>query len=262
MESNYSYLQVEITNGILLVRINRPQALNALNTLVFAELGHLISVLAPGIEGLKGIVITGAGDKAFAAGADISEFTGIGPGQAKAFLTPGNRVLRQIETFHRPVIAAVNGFALGGGCELAMACHLRIAGAKARFGLPEASLGILPGYGGTQRLPQLIGKSKAIEMMLTGDIITAEEAFRLGLVNHLTEAGKETEKAIEIIEKISGRGPLSIQRIIAAVNTYYPNLEAGIYEEGNHFRDLADTADFKEGVAAFLEKRKAVFVGK
>ncbi|HNR08743.1 MAG TPA: enoyl-CoA hydratase-related protein [Saprospiraceae bacterium] len=262
MESNYSYLQVEITNGILIARIDRPKALNALNTQVFAELGNLISVFAPGIQGLKGIVITGSGDRAFAAGADISEFTGIGTGKAKEFLTPGNVVLRQIETFHRPVIAAVNGFALGGGCELAMACHLRIAGEKARFGLPEASLGILPGYGGTQRLPQLIGKSKALEMMLTGDMITAEEAFRLGLVNHLTEAGKETEKAIEIIEKISSRGPLSIQRIIAAVNTYYPHLEAGIDEEGNHFRDLADTADFREGVAAFLGKRKAVFEGK
>ncbi|MDZ4707493.1 MAG: enoyl-CoA hydratase-related protein [Saprospiraceae bacterium] len=262
MDQNYQTLLLEDFNNICLLTINRPATLNALNSQVFSELHHFFQVLAPGKPELKGIIIKGAGDKAFVAGADITEFKGISPGQAKEFLKKGNEVMNLIMSFPKIVVAAVGGFALGGGCELAMACHLRIASEKARFGLPEVNLGILPGYGGTQRLPQLVGKAKALEWMMTGDLISAEDALRFGLVNQLTKPGEELTVALEWVNRISTKAPLSIARIIEAVNSYYPNLENGIEREGELFNDLAQTEDFKEGVDAFLEKRKAVFHGR
>jgi len=262
MIHKYHTIEIEDPDRILIVTINRPSALNALNSQVFSELHHFFSELAPGYAELKGIIIKGAGGRAFVAGADIAEFTGIQSGTFKKFLQRGNEVMNLIESFHRPVVAAIGGFALGGGCELAMACHLRVASEKARFGLPEINLGILPGYGGTQRLPQLVGKAKALEWMMTGEMITAQEAQTFGLVNQITPPGMELEIAKEWINKIAAKAPLAIARIIAAVNAYYPNLYSGIEKEGDHFNELAATDDFKEGVAAFLEKRKAVFKGK
>lgn len=262
MEHNYQTLLIEQTNDICLLTINRPAALNALNRQVFSELHHFFKTFAPGHSELKGIILKGAGEKAFVAGADITEFKGLGPGQAKEFLSKGNEVMNMIMSFPKIVVAAISGFALGGGCELAMACHIRIASEKARFGLPEVNLGILPGYGGTQRLPQLVGRAKALEWMMTGDMISAADALRFGLVNQIAPHGEELTLAQEWVNRISAKAPLSISRIIAAVNSFYPNLENGIAIEGDHFNDLAQTEDFKEGVGAFLEKRKADFRGK
>lgn len=262
MEHHYQTLTLENRQHISILTINRPAALNALNSQVFDELHDFFSSLAPGFSELKGIIIRGAGDKAFVAGADITEFSGIGAGKARDFLKKGNQVMRLIENFPKIVVAAIGGFALGGGCELAMACHLRIASEKAKFGLPEVNLGILPGYGGTQRLPQLVGKTKAMEWMLTGDMISASDALTYGLINQIALPGTEVDTAIEWINKISAKAPLSISRIIAAINSFYPTLESGIEAESDYFNELADTDDFKEGVAAFLQKRKPVFVGK
>lgn len=258
----YQNLLFEDRGGIIILTINRPAALNALNSHVFAELLQYFTIDAPAIRGLKGVVIQGSGDRAFVAGADITEFTGLEPGKATLFLKQGNEVMNRIETFSKPVVAVINGFALGGGCELAMACHFRIASERAKFGLPEINLGILPGYGGSQRLPQLIGKARALEMMLTGDMITAQQALQFGLINQIAELGQELEQAINLLTKISSKPPMSVTRIISAVNSYYPSLHEGIHEEGKHFNDLAQTEDFKEGVRAFLEKRKPVFTGK
>ncbi len=262
MKHNYQTLLIEQTNDICLLTINRPAALNALNKQVFSELHHFFKTFAPGHPELKGIILKGAGEKAFVAGADITEFKGIDPGHAKEFLKKGNEVMNLIMSFPKIVVASISGFALGGGCELAMACHIRIASEKARFGLPEVNLGILPGYGGTQRLPQLVGRAKALEWMLTGDLISAADALRYGLVNQVTPHGEELTLAQEWVKRISAKAPLSIERIISAVNSFYPDLENGIGIEGDHFNDLAQTEDFKEGVKAFLEKRKADFHGK
>ena len=259
LKNTYSLLQIEeVHDGILVVTIHRPQALNTLNRALFSELFDLLGELNK-ME-LYGIVLTGSGTKAFVAGADISEFSEIGQGEAKTFLELGNRVMNRIESFKCPVVAAIQGFALGGGCELAMACHIRIAGDKARFGMPEVNLGILPGYGGTQRLPILVGKAKAMEMVLTGEMIGAQEALVLGLVNHVVPAGEEISKALEFLLKMKAKAPRAIQHIIAAINEASDPIP-GIDQEGEHFTILADTQDFKEGAAAFLEKRSPVFKG-
>ncbi len=255
----YKLLKIEEPEiGIMVITIDRPQALNALNLSVFNELKMVLNELAA--LPVRGIILTGSGTKAFVAGADISEFSQIGVGEAKQFLSLGNTVMNQIESFKCPIVAAIQGFALGGGCELAMACHLRIAGEQARFGMPEVNLGILPGYGGTQRLPLLVGKAKAMELMLTGEMITANEALSLGLVNHVVPSGEEIIKAIELLKKIIAKAPLAVQHIITAVNAS-SNLTNGIESEGDHFTTLADTQDFKEGVSAFLSKRKPEFNG-
>ena len=180
----------------------------------------------------------------------------------EAFIRRGHQTFNAIEHFDKPVIAAVNGYALGGGCELAMACHFRIATSNSRFGQPEVNLGIIPGYGGTQRLVQLIGKSRGLDLMMTGDMIDAETAEQWGLVNYMVEIGEEIEKAREMIEKIAGKAPLAISRIISTVNAFYDKTKDGFEEEISGFAALTDTLDFKEGSKAFLEKRKAVFSGK
>lgn len=258
MTDNYKELLTQVTNGILVVTINRPHALNALNDQVFKDLIQLFTKdIQP--SDYKGVIITGAGDKAFAAGADIKEFLSLDNSKAQDLSRRGQDIFACIERFEIPVIAAVNGFALGGGCELAMACHMRVAHAKSRFGQPEVNLGILPGYGGTQRLVQLIGKSKAMELILTGDMINGEEAYRLGLVNQLCDQGEEVKTAMDIIEKIALKAPLAIAECIKVINDYFDNDKNGFESEIKAFGRLADTSDFKEGASAFIEKRAALW---
>ncbi len=259
---DYQSLIVSYEDGIATITINREKAMNALNKTVFAELKHFFAVEGPSKSDLTGVIITGAGSKAFAAGADIKEFLALDESKAKAMSQFGHDVFFLIERFPKPVIAAVNGFALGGGCELSMACHMRVAGAKARFGQPEVNLGIIPGYGGSQRLVQLIGKAKAMELLLTADMIGAEEAHRLGLANHVVEVGEEVEASIKILKKIATKAPIAIAKTIESVNAYFDKNTDGFGFEVDSFGYLADTADFKEGAAAFIEKRKANFTGK
>mgnify|MGYP002623899989 FL=1 len=258
----YENLIITEENGIVLVTINREKALNALNGQTMADLKQFFGEDAPARKHIKGIIITGAGEKAFVAGADIKEFLALDAKSGAQMAQRGQDVFLLIERFSKPVIAAVNGFALGGGCELAMACHLRIAGEKARFGQPEVNLGIIPGYGGTQRLIQYIGKSKATELIMTGDMIDAKEALRLGLVNHVVEAGQEVAKATELIEKISTKGPVAIAKVIESINAYFQDGVDGFQKEVENFGCTTGTEDFREGAAAFIEKRAADFKGK
>jgi enoyl-CoA hydratase len=259
---SYDSILVEDRNGVIIVTINRPQALNALNNSVFEDLIKLMNEDLPSREGLKGVVFTGAGEKAFVAGADIKEFLDLPAGSGGEGLAKrGHDTFFSIENFHKPIVAAVNGFALGGGCELAMACHMRVAGEKARFGQPEVNLGLIPGYGGTQRLTQLIGKARAMEYTLTADMISASKALEIGLVNHVVEPGTEVEKAIEIIEKIASKAPLAVAKSIEAINAAIDESKNGYQVELDGFKDLTMSEDFKEGASAFIEKRKANFKG-
>jgi len=214
-----------------------------------------------GRKDLIGVLLTGSGDRAFVAGADIKEFIGVASsGSGKDMATKGQDVFFLIERFHRPVIALVNGFALGGGCELAMACHMRIAVETARFGQPEVNLGIIPGYGGTQRLNQLSGKGKAMELTLTGNMINAVEAHTLGLVNYCLPVEEARAKALELLATIGTKGPVAIEESIKAINAYYASSDFG--EEAEAFGRASSTTDFMEGASAFVEKRKANFTGK
>lgn len=258
----YQNLSIKNEDQILVVTLNRPKALNALNKRTVDELAYFFGVdKTPKALEIKGIVVTGAGEKAFIAGADIKEFLGMNAEEGSALSRRGNEVLFSIERFPKPVIAAVNGFALGGGCELAMACHMRIAGEKARFGQPEVNLGIIPGYGGTQRLIQHVGKGKAMELAMTADMIGANEAKSLGLANHVVPQGEEVEKAKEIIQKIATKAPLAISKIVECTNAYFEPCVNGFETEISSFGDLTGSADFVEGATAFVEKRKAVFKG-
>ncbi len=258
----YENLLIQEDNGILTLTINRSQALNALNTQTMLELQQFFSEDAPKRTHIKGVIITGAGEKAFVAGADIKEFLALDTQSGAAMAQRGQDTFFLIERFPKPVVAAVNGFALGGGCELAMACHLRVAGERAKFGQPEVNLGIIPGYGGTQRLVQYIGKTKAMELLMTGDMISAEEAYRLGLVNHVVSAGEEVAKAKELLEKIATKGPVAIAKIIETVNAYFDEKQDGFAREIKEFGNTTGTEDFREGASAFIEKRQAAFSGK
>lgn len=258
----YQNLHIAVENGIALVTINREKALNALNTQTMLELQTFFGTEAHQIEGLKGIVLTGAGEKAFVAGADITEFRDIDAEKGAFFSKRGQDVFFLIERFPKPVVAAVNGFALGGGCELAMACHLRVATETARFGQPEVNLGIIPGYGGTQRLVQYIGKTKALELMMTADMFGAQDALQWGLVNYVVPQGQHIEKAKELIEKIATKAPIAIAKVIESVNAYFEAGTDGFDYEVNAFGASCATEDFKEGAAAFVEKRKANFSGR
>jgi enoyl-CoA hydratase len=258
----YENLIIQIDNGIAQVTISREKALNALNSQTILELQHFFGVEGPTITGLKGVILTGAGEKSFVAGADITEFKNLSAAEGKALAQRGQDVFFLIERFHVPVVAAVNGFALGGGCELAMACHLRVAGEKARFGQPEVNLGLIPGYGGTQRLIQYIGKTKATELLMTAEIIGANEAHQLGLVNYVVPLGEEVAKAKELLEKIATKAPLAIGKIIESVNAYFQTGVDGFKAEVDAFGDCCNTEDFQEGASAFLEKRMANFKGK
>jgi enoyl-CoA hydratase len=249
-------------NAFHTITINRPQALNALNQETLIELHSAILECYQKKE-VKGIIITGGGDKAFVAGADIKEIAAIPTEKALEFSKRGQDLFKMIEDCPKPVIAIINGFALGGGCELAMACHLRIATENAKFGLPEVSLGIIPGYGGTQRLAQLVGRGKAMELAMTGDMISASEAKELGLVNHVVTTKEEANTLTEkIMNKIFSKGPLAISALIKSVNAGYSQETEGYLAEAKNFAALTSTKDFVEGTTAFLEKRKANFKGE
>ncbi|MCE2788538.1 MAG: enoyl-CoA hydratase-related protein [Saprospiraceae bacterium] len=254
-------IQITQENHIYTLTIHRPEALNALNKLVFNELEAFFTTHANDPE-IKGVIITGAGEKAFVAGADIKEFSSLNADQGMMLSKRGQDIFFLIERFHVPVIAAVNGFALGGGCELAMACHLRIASQSARFGQPEVNLGLIPGYGGSQRLPQLIGKAKAMELLLTGNMVSAEEAFRLGLVNEITDSGNVLNRCREIIQIISTKAPLAIKETIRILENPGLNNSQGYEDEHITFGNLLVTEDSREGASAFAEKRKPSFLGK
>ncbi len=258
----YDNLEVKTKKGIVILTINREKALNALNGKTMEELHHFFSISAPKRRTMKGIVITGAGSKAFVAGADIKEFLQLDVEAGATMAKKGQDIFSLIENFSKPVIAAVNGFALGGGCELAMACHMRVASENARFGQPEVNLGIIPGYGGTQRLVRYVGKGKATELMLTGDLLSASEALQWGLVNHVVEAGQELAKAIEIITKISEKAPIAVAQVLHCINAYYDKDVDGYAFEVDAFGRTTGTEDFKEGATAFIERRKANFTGK
>ncbi|MCC7232513.1 MAG: enoyl-CoA hydratase/isomerase family protein [Bacteroidia bacterium] len=254
----YNNLLVDISDGIMTITVNRPDKLNALNRETIREIGAAIEQGA-GDSSILGIILTGSGQKAFVAGADIAEFTGISVEEGKKLSAAGHQVFKSIETCPKPVLAAVNGFALGGGCELAMSCHLRLAADHAKFGQPEVKLGLIPGYAGTQRLVQLIGKGKAMEYLMTADMMDAAEANRLGLVNYVTKGEELIPKCREMIRKISLQSPRAIAGIIHCVDAYFKEGVDGFAEETEEFGKCFGTDDFREGVAAFLEKRKPVF---
>ncbi|HYR32480.1 MAG TPA: enoyl-CoA hydratase-related protein [Gemmatimonadales bacterium] len=258
----YQTLLFEIRDGIAFVTINRPDKLNALNDQVVAELGQAADRITSD-DSIRGVILTGAGPKAFVAGADIADLAKQGPFDGKARALRGQGVLRRLETCGKPVVAAVNGFALGGGCELALACHIRIASDTAKFGQPEVKLGIAPGYGGTQRLPRLVGKGRALQLILTGEMIDAAEAFRIGLVNKVVPAADLAAESEKLVRGILAMGPLAVRLALEAVERGLDmSLDEGLLLEANHFGLLAATADMKEGLTAFLEKRAPKFAGR
>ncbi|MES2455058.1 MAG: enoyl-CoA hydratase-related protein [Bacteroidota bacterium] len=255
------HILTEIKDQVLYVTINREHKLNALNKEVLAELAAVIK-MASASAAVRGVILTGAGTKAFVAGADISEFSSYTAEEGAELARTGQRtVFDAIEACPKPVIAAINGFALGGGLELAMACHIRIAASNAKMGLPEVSLGLIPGYGGTQRLTGLVGKGRAIELITTAEMITAVQAERIGLVNHVAEEGTLIAKAEEILNKIKQRAPLAVAAAIKSVNSSLQGTN-GFEVEIQEFGKCFGTKDFKEGVSAFLEKRKPEFTGE
>jgi enoyl-CoA hydratase len=257
----YSTLLIEKENRIATITINRPDKMNALNKAVLDELDQALGDIHSDKEILSAI-ITGAGTKAFVAGADISEFKGLNKEQAMALARRGQEIFFRIENSEKPIIAAVNGFALGGGCELAMACHFRLASENARFGQPEVNLGLLPGYGGTQRMVQLIGKGRALELLMSAKMINALEAKEWGLVNYVTAPEKLLEETKKILELINSKAPVAVASCIKAANAVYDEEKNGYEVEIEQFGNAFVTEDMKEGVAAFLEKRKASFKGQ
>jgi enoyl-CoA hydratase len=250
------------TDGIATVTINRPEKLNALNSETMAEL-HTVFTAIKKDDAINLAILTGAGEKAFVAGADIAELNKLNVISGKEFAEKGQVVFDLIENLEKPVIAAVNGFALGGGCELALACHIRIASENAKFGQPEVNLGVIPGYGGTQRLARLINKGRALEMILTGDMVNVHEAYRLGIVNYVVPQNELMEKVNKIASKISSKGQVAIRMAVkAVVSTEELSQQAGQNFEASLFGVCCGSEDFKEGTSAFLEKRKPKFEGK
>lgn len=254
-------LSLSVVERIATLTVNRPDKLNALDERTIGELGDAIDELR-GRDDVGGIILTGAG-RAFVAGADIGELTRQSAVTAKQLSQRGQEVFRRFETSPKPVIAAVNGFALGGGCELALACHIRLASDAAKFGQPEVKLGLLPGYGGTQRLTRLVGKGRALQLLLTGEMIDAQEAYRIGLVNRVVPAGELIGAAQAMMQQILANGPLAIAACIEAVNRGLDiTIEEALALEAAQFGLLAATADMQEGTSAFVEKRTARFTGK
>ena len=262
----YTTLLTNLENGIFTITINRPDKMNALNKDVFTELDLAMDEVYSN-PAIKSVIITGSGSKAFVAGADITEFSSLNKDEAMELAKRGQDVFFKIENCKKPVVAAVNGFALGGGCELAMACHFRLCSENAKFGQPEVNLGLIPGYGGTQRLTQLVGKGKSMEMQMTAHIADANEALQMGLVNHVTTADSLLSRTIDILQIIMSKAPVAVGKIIECINiavvsdSAYTNGKTGYEKEIESFGDCFNTADMKEGTAAFLEKRKANFKG-
>ena len=257
----YETILTEVQDGVLVITINREDKMNALNKTVLDELTLAIDELYNNPE-LKGAVITGKGTKAFVAGADISEFTTLDASSARKLAQRGHDLFFRIENSSKPIVAAVNGFALGGGCELAMACHIRISGETAKFGQPEVNLGIIPGYGGTQRMTQLVGKGRSFELLMTGKMINGAEAYRIGLVNQLGHNDTLVDTSVELIQLIASKAPVAIAQVIKSVNAVFEDGVNGYETEVDGFAACTATEDFKEGANAFLEKRRANFTGK
>lgn len=256
---NFQNLLIDIKDKIAIVTINRPDKMNALNLQTMTELKSAFTELN-GNDDAYVIILTGSGEKAFVAGADISELNKLDMISGKEFSEKGQDVFNTIENYSKPVIAAVNGFALGGGCEISLSCHLRLASENAKFGQPEVNLGIIPGYGGTQRLTRLINSGRAMEYILTGDVIDANEAYRVGLVNHVYPLNELMNKAIEMAKKIISKGQNAVRLAIKAVNIVDEvSSKEGQNYEASLFALCCGTEDFKEGTSAFLEKRKPAF---
>jgi len=255
-------VRVDIDEGLATITIDRPDKLNALNSDTITQLGHAVARVAAD-EAVRGVIVTGAGTKAFVAGADIGELSTQNQITGKARAMRGQAVFRRLERCGKPIVAAVNGFALGGGCELAMACHLRVASEHAKFGQPEVKLGIGPGYGGTVRLARLIGKGRALDLLLTARMVGAEEALQMGLVNRVVPADKLMDESEQLLRGILANGPLAVRLCIEAVDAGLEmSLDEALLLEANHFGLLSSTDDMREGMAAFLEKRPASFRGR
>jgi enoyl-CoA hydratase len=256
----YQTLLTTLENNILTITINRADKLNALNKTVMKELNKVIDEVYKNDE-IRSAIVTGAGAKSFVAGADISEFVGLSVDEGKNLAKEGQAIFMKIENCPKPVVAAVNGFALGGGCELAMACHFRIASDNAKFGQPEVNLGLIPGYGGTQRLVQLIGKGRAIEMLISANMIDANTALQYGLVNYVVTQQELLEKVKALLSVINIKAPIAVAKCIEAANAVYNESKNGFDIEMSGFGNCFGTGDMKEGTTAFLEKRKAAFKG-
>ncbi|MBD2715732.1 enoyl-CoA hydratase/isomerase family protein [Microvirga sp. STR05] len=249
------------TSGVLTITIHRPAKLNALNNDTVSELQTCVAA-ALADTAVRAILLTGAGERAFVAGADIAEIAGLTAATSRRFAERGQSVYQLLESSPKPVVAAVNGFALGGGCELAMACHVRVASTAARFGLPEVGLGIIPGYGGTQRLTQLVGKGKAFELILTGDHVPADEALRIGLVNHVVAPDDLLPFCQAMLSRMLAKSLVAVGQAIASINSYYDASSAGYSAEAEAFERCCASPDFQEGTQAFLQKRPARFAGQ
>ena len=255
----YQLIQTESSAAAIVVTINRPESLNALNHTVISELTHFFSQDRSAHGDARAIILTGSGSKAFVAGADIAEIKSLDAKQGVEFARRGHDLMNKIESFHLPVIAAVNGFALGGGCELALACHIRIASEHARIGLPEVNLGLIPGYGGTQRLAKVVGEGNAMYMILTADMVDAQTALTMGLVSRVCKGDELMDEAQKIAGKIATKGPVAIAAAIKCVNA--ARSQSGFETEVSTFGELINTSDAREGTSAFLEKRKPEFKG-
>lgn len=260
-QMSYTTLLTTLEQGLFTITINRPDKLNAINRAVMNDLNDVMHEVETD-SAIKAVVITGSGTKAFVAGADISEFIGLSGADGMDMARFGQNTFAKIENSSKPVIAAVNGFALGGGCELAMACHFRIASGNAKFGQPEVNLGLVPGYGGTQRLVQLVGRGRALELLLTGALIDAQTALQYGLVNYVVLQEELLLKTTALLQTIISKGPIAVSKCIMAANAVFNERANGYEVELEAFGDCFETDDMKEGAAAFLEKRKPVFKGK
>lgn len=256
----YNTLLVSSENGICIITINRPDKMNALNKEVFNDLDKAVDEVYHN-PGIRSAIITGAGNKAFVAGADISEFLELTAEQAPALASRGQKVFDKIENCPKPIVAAVNGFALGGGCELALACHFIYASENAKFGQPEVNLGLIPGYGGTQRLTQLVGRNRSMELIMSGKMLNAKEAMQYGIVNEVVPADDLLPKTKEVLTLIQTKAPVAVAKVIECVNNF-DHTQQGYDFEIRKFGECFNTEDMKEGAAAFLEKRKANFKGK
>lgn len=257
----FDTLRYAVEDRVATITIHRPDALNALNAAVMQDLAQVLDEAERDAE-VAGVILTGAGPKSFVAGADIKQFTSLDGQSGYRFALEGQAVFNRIEGLSKPVIAAVNGFALGGGCELALACHLRIASETASFGQPEVNLGIIPGYGGTQRLPRIVGLGIALELILTGERIDARRAYEIGLVNRVVPADALLDEARRMVQTIGSKGPLAIRYALEAIRAAQLPLAEGLRHEAALFGHACATDDFKEGVDAFLNRRSANFSGK